>query len=230
MGSSILKKLEKVLRVAESANVHEAANAAAKAKAIADKYNIIIEILKQRGNKGYHDEIIDYHETYGKAFRYNLFPWELVLSKVIADHSGCRAFLIWVDGNKQLNMAGKSTDIEMVDLMFSWLRLQIFSLILKEEGRSIDWIDAFTLGAIHQVNHRMTEAGEETKKKISSIEGAVAAIVKLDGRLSEVDKFLNSSFFTENVVQASNPEGFFKGFDAARSIIVEKHLTLKDKE
>lgn len=219
MASSILRKIEKLLALAERGDFHEAANAAAKAKAIADKYNIAIEILKKKGADGYLDKIIDYRKTYGEPFMENLVPWELVLSKVVAENHGCRVFQ---EGNS-LNIAGKSSDIELVQMLFSWLRAQMGVVIMRKSFGTISH-DDYIFGMIHHLNKRMEIESKKERGKLKRTDIINEAIVRVDSRLNDVDKFLKNETFMFASMKPLCEESFYQGYEDG------KNISLRDKK
>lgn len=215
MGSSVLNKLENILRLAEGGDGHEAANAAAKAKAIADKYGIALELLKQKGSKAYSNKIINFVEYYNAPFFSNLNDWEMVLSRVVAENNGCRVFLDTFNGEPCLNIFGHSNDIDVVETLFSWLRSQVAMVILSQGNKGDRWLGAFTLGVVHQIGKRMREEETRTKNQIlSSVGGCQEAISKFENRLNLVDEFILSERYLIHQMENKeilNTKAFKKG-------------------
>lgn len=228
MASNILRKMETILRLTKSENAGEAASAAARIKEMADKYNIAVEILKERGHEEYNDNIVDYMKRYGRPFREDLLPWEMILSKIISDHNGCRVFLVEIEGKDQLNIVGMSKDIEMVDLLYSWLRVQLSSLIvnhIRDLGPTLK--EPFTLGMIHKVSEKMEARAKEVRASLrESIPEVAFAIKKLDQRLDVIDKFLSFKSFERNTIDTGDKEAWAKGYQAAKDVEIEQKMEL----
>lgn len=217
MTSAIINKIEKVLSLANSDNVHEAANALAKARSIAEKYNIGLELLQ--GSKFRHEEkIIIFSQEYGEPFKVSLQDWEMILARVIADNNDCKVWIYTLDdGGDALDIIGMTVDVEISDRMFLWLRTQLLGLMFRETGTVKH--EAFALGAIHRVNQRLEEASRQARGEVSNVPGYAYAIQKLDmKKLNVLSAFNDIKTVNLPNKQLSDKQNWMNGFQKAETI------------
>lgn len=221
MADNIVRKVENLLRLSESSNIHEATLAAKKAKAIADKYNICLEILREKKHEK-KENIIDYTKTYKEVFKRRLSVWELRLAQMLSSHYHCRVFL---NQENNLNIVGYSSDIFLFDSMFSWLQTQLKMLIL-EEKIDREWEDIFLFGAIQFIDEELTNSRKTTEEQMKTkFTEASVAISKINNKLKEIDEFLKLENLKENKFELKKEQEIFnKGWFSANKLLINKKI------
>ena len=222
MASVVLSKIEKILRLSKSDNVHEAANALAKARALAEKYNIGLELL---GSETYKEtDIIFYSRENDQPWLVASETWQMALAKVVSDHNHCRSFIMRGERSQALDIIGVSRDIEIATSMFFWLQTQLRSLIVQHVRGGVE-ADAFLLGAIHTVDQRLKESTQQARQEVmnamSKRDRVQFAIETIDNRTSKIDNILKSMILKENRVSKNIQEYSWNlGQKSAQSLII----------
>lgn len=229
MASSILRKIDNLLRMSQNNNnIHEASLAAFRAKELAEKYDIALEILSIKGTNNSIDSIIDYIKSYNEPFELNLKKWEEGLLNIVADHYDCKVFSL--EKNEQIcyNIIGFSRSIEMIDTMFSWLKSQLNIIILQEKDKSAVWQEAYLIGALYQINQKLEEARQTARSSMNQkFNEASEAIVRIDSRQVKINEFLKNKEFENRELKTDNQNAFNKGFEKAKIINLNKEISLQ---
>lgn len=229
MASTIINKIRKLLRLAKSDNLHEAANALAKARSIAEKYNIGLELLGERSlNK---NEIIFYSREYGEPWIRDPLDWESALSRTISDHNYCKAYFL-PGGSKAIDIIGLSRDIEIASSMFFWLRTQLQRLIIERAGTDLD-LDSFLFGAVYTVDQRLQESTQQARDSlyhgISNPDKIKYAIQKMDTRRLKIQEILESlNLKSKTVRKNKSDESWMLGAEEARKLILGPVTTINE--
>ena len=234
--SKILEKIQKLLRLSKSNNIHEASIAFAKAYELAAKYNIAIEIVNQESRATSGDELIVYSSRFGKFLWVSSpEPWQGALANLIFKAHGCR---IWLDSSgSHFDAAGRCGDIEIASQMLSWLATEIEMLTVKHapveaRGRK-EWTELFRFGAIRKISEKISETMNQVKTEMKDVPGIENALARIDNRLSDVDKFVNYMMELseqKNKVVSGNTYAFAKGYNSADSIDLSKEKKISTKK
>ena len=161
-GGAVLDRVRKLLALATSPNVHEAAAAAAAAQALIEQHRI--EGLIAALADGAADPITDGREAPLERGR-RLRRWKLVLAAGLADANGCVAYTAEDPsrGDTLLLLVGRTADRAAVSTIWDWLVQRLEWLSATEgPGRSRAWHEAFRIGAADVVVDRLAAvAGAE---------------------------------------------------------------------
>lgn len=207
MDVNIVDKIKKLLRIAESADVNEAANAAGKAQQMMEAHNIDLAMLPadDDGNAVTEEEVREFDGKEALHTSARVASWQSQLSHRIAKSNGCSTFMGHTydpDSHKYLRtlgIVGRPSDVATVRYLFQYLRGEIDRLCKKSaRGKGRTWANSFRLGAVHEVGRRLKEAKEaarqEAREKMEALEGdQTTALARLDTALALIDRRLNDT-------------------------------------
>jgi len=151
---AVLLRVEKLLALATSSNVHEAAAAAARAQALIAAHRLEGLLAAKQA-----DDVEIGEEPIERARRPR--AWRGVLASGLAEQSGCLVYGAQVGSETEVRVVGRAEDRRLVLMLFQWLapRLEWLS---ATHGPSRDraWHDAFRVGAAEQVLERLRALSE----------------------------------------------------------------------
>ncbi len=150
---ALIDKVEKLLALAGSSNVHEAALAAARAQALIDAHRLE-GLLAARAEAQKSVEQVEKIEL-ERAKRPR--KWRAALAAGLAAQQGCMAWSAELGRETALMVAGAADDLRVVQTLFGWLapRLEWLSAT-HGAGRDRDWHEAFRVGAAEEVLRRLS--------------------------------------------------------------------------
>jgi hypothetical protein len=175
MARDPLDKVRKLLALATSGNVHEAAAAAAAAQAIIERYRLEHLLDEETGAPPAPpgEEVLDISK---RTRRY-----KTVLASGLAEANGCLVYSVEVGRERRLVLAGQTADRLAVRSLWDWLvpRLEWLSAT-HGAGHDKRWHDDFRVGAAQTVVARLRSVGEEELERLNA-----AALVRLEPALIE---------------------------------------------
>lgn len=185
--SPVLARVRKLLALATSPNLHEAAAAAAAAQTLIERHRL--------GALLHAESEADLAITDGReaplARARRLRTWKLVLAATLAESNGCVAWTAAEGAETLLLLAGRADDREAIVALYDWLVTRIEWLSATEgAGRSRDWHEAFRIGAAEVIVQRLREgSGAERatmgEAALAVIEPALAARAAAVARFAE---------------------------------------------
>lgn len=187
---ALLARVAKLLALATSSNVHEAAAAAAAAQALIERHHLE-GLLAQAGADAV--EIEDGRAAPLEVGR-RLRRWKVVLATVLGEHNSCVAWTEERGAETALCIAGRPADREVTAALFAWLVVRIEWLSATHgAGRDRRWHEAFRIGAAEVIAARLA-AGPVVDAPADAAGAAGAALVKADRarRQEAVDRFVAS--------------------------------------
>lgn len=178
---ALLDKVEKLLALSTSSNVHEAAQAAARAQALIEAHRLEAALADRRA-AGAQVAALEV-EVLEVARRPR--AWRGVLAAGLARLHCCLCFTAEVDREVELRLVGLAADRAAVRALFGWLapRLEWLSAT-HGPGRDRDWHDAFRIGAVDTILTRMGAAEHEAPVHA---EGALVLRAEQDRRAAAVE-------------------------------------------
>lgn len=163
-----LSRVQKLLALATSSNVHEAAQAAAAAQALIDRHRLE-GLLAGEAAEPVTDGADEPLERARRPRR-----WRAVLAAALAEANGCMAWSAERGGQTELYVLGRAEDRAAVRALWEWLAPRIEWLSATHAaGRDRAFHEAFRVGAIDAVTRRLRPP----------VEGGDPALVRLDGEL-----------------------------------------------
>ncbi len=183
----LLDRVRKLLALAESPNVHEAAAAAAKAQELVTRHKL--EGLLEAQLEAEATLSDGRHEPLEVARK--IRKWKLVLASGLAEANGCMAYTVAAGRREQhLCVAGHPDDQAAVGALWEWLVRRLEWLSATEgAGEDRDWHESFRIGAVDTIVDRLKSvqraqtiavAEERDGGAVTASEGA---LVRLDAAL-----------------------------------------------
>lgn len=219
--NEIIEKIQKLLKLSESSNQHEAALAAARATEMMLKYQLDEAAVTAKVEA---DEPVNTHEL-GRAGKKNREVWKGTLASGISRAFGCK---IWWSG-VIIKFVGRKSDLEAVLYFYEYLTKEVDRLTEKcweDEGEfsgesAKSWKTAFRVGAAHEIGSRMQEQRKVTFH--AAEQAASTALVVLQNRAVAVDKYYEQEKKVHHLRSTNGPtirsrDGYQAGRDAGKSV------------
>lgn len=180
----VVDRVRKLLALASSPNVHEAAAAAARAQALVARHRLEGLLAAEAESP-----ITDGSEAPLERAR-KVRKWRVVLASALAEANGCAAYVAEVPDGQEIRLAGRAPDREAARALWDWLTERIqWSSATEGAGRSRAWHDAFRIGAVDAVAARLA-AGEAELRAALPAEALVRVEPAVAARRAAVDRFL----------------------------------------
>ncbi len=178
---ALLDKVEKLLALSTSSNVHEAALAAARAQDLIRAHRLEAALADRRA-AGALTAALEV-EVLEAARRPR--AWRGLLAAGLARLHCCLCFTAEVGREQELRLVGLADDRAAVRALFGWLapRLEWLSAT-HGPGRDRDWHDAFRIGAVDTVLARL---GAPEPQGPAGEAGALALRAEEDRRAAAVE-------------------------------------------
>lgn len=157
--AAVLDRVRKLLALATSPNVHEAAAAAAAAQALIERHRLEGLLAAHAAVTG---SVTDGREAPLERAR-RLRRWKVALATGLADANGCLAYTAEDarTGETLLLVLGRGEDRAAIAALWDWLVQRLEWLSATEgPGRSRAWHDAFRVGAAEVVVARLSAVAE----------------------------------------------------------------------
>lgn len=186
MSISIIEKVQKLLALSKSENIHEAIAAAGAANKLIDEYRLSISDLEVNGQIV---EPLEEDQSYiyesGKVTR-----WKMHMIMHLVKHYG---LAIWNDVSypegrqvTRYRLVGRKSDITIAKYMFAYLSSECSRLAtLQGKGRGRVWIASWCDGFVSGIYDQLKKSRNEVAVTTSN-----AAMIKIDLRSQEADEFM----------------------------------------
>lgn len=203
----LLDRVRKLLRLAGSPNVHEAAQAAGRAQALIARHRLEAFITASEEADRDPDPITDGREEPLEVAR-RTRKWKIALASTLADAEGCFAWVedrrddpsearqagvstIWCEA---ICVAGRSRDRELVRALWADLAPRIEWLSATAgPGRDRAWHEAFRIGTVDAIGERLAAGTGEARSDLG--DGALAVIDPREAAHRDaLDRFLAERF------------------------------------
>lgn len=175
-----LDRVRKLLALATSPNVHEAASAAAQAQALITRHRLEAWLDAERAAEVDPDPITDARDEPLDVARRQR-PWKLVLASALAEVNGCLAYTLDRGAERVIVLVGRARDRAAVATLWAWLLRRIEWLSATHgHHRSRRWHEAFRVGAVDAISERLraTAAAEHDASEgpaLATIDRAIEA-------------------------------------------------------
>lgn len=164
----VIDKVRKLLRLAESANVHEAAAAAARAQALMEQHRIERAQLQEQPEE--RRVVADWDTSLDDAPSLDDLPvWQIRLAQAVARVNGCRVFLA-DGGGAAICLIGAEEDREASMALYAWLRGEVARLMDASRPRRARGRDrrvyeeSFGDGAVGAIGESLALAVAEVRR------------------------------------------------------------------
>lgn len=175
--AALLDRVRKLLALATSPNVHEAALAAARAQALIERHRL--EALLAAEDERAADPIRDGREAPLERAR-KIRKWKSALAAGLAEVNGCVAYTATVGKESHLLVAGRAADRAAILAIWEWLVRRIEWLSATEgAGEPREWHESFRIGAAEAICERLAAAVTEVADAVAAeIDGAALARIE----------------------------------------------------
>lgn len=169
-----LRRVRKLLALANSPNPHEAAVAAARAQALIEQHRLQAWIEADTRAKDPSAGIVDARDEPLERSK-RLRKWKIALASVLAAHNGCFAYVLDDKQSRAIVLVGTASDRAAVAELYTWLSKRIAWLSATHgKGQARSWHKAFRLGVISAVGERLQAARTSAHQDLS--EAALAVV------------------------------------------------------
>ena len=198
----LLDRIRRLLRLAESPNVNEAAVAAARAQELMARHRIEAAALEE-GEPGDVQDLRDAPLDESKRLR----AWKTHLADGIARANGCRVYVLERDGTRRIVIVGRADDAELVRLLYGELVKRVECLTRHHgQGQTRRFCNAFRLGVVMTLRERLALSAAEAKHR--ALEGecdaeagdtalapasTALALARLEARDDAVERFMEAN-------------------------------------
>lgn len=185
----IIERVQKLLRLAESSNVHEAATAAARAQELMERHRIDVATVHAEPSA------IEDHRDRPLATSSRLPRWRVTLAVAVAEASGCRVYIRDAEGRRSLVVVGTRDDAANVLTLDAYLAGEVERLTRRlGRGQGRRWCTGFRLGAVTTLAHRLREARNAARTRARReaearrAAGQTTALVRVDTGLRRLEE------------------------------------------
>jgi hypothetical protein len=183
-------KIRKLLALAGSDNVHEAALAAQRAQELMDRWDIEAGMLDTTSAPEPEETIQGETEMVPRAGR--KVVWKGIMASHLAKANGCKAFWRTEPGGVRLVIVGRPSDVQETGYVFALLCKTVDTLARRDcKGLGVTWANSFRLGVVTAVGEKLREARrvvvEDMRREHA---GNPLALVRLDQSLAKIDRKL----------------------------------------
>jgi hypothetical protein len=192
-----LDRARKLLALAGSPNVHEAASAAAMAQALIDRHRLYALLDPAKGAPA-RDPIEDAREQPLDRAR-KIRPWKVLLALTLAERNGCMAYTLEGAEGASLVLVGRAADRAAVEALWAWLVPRIEWLSATHgAGRSRRWHDDFRVGAVTAIAERLRASGPDPVQ-VEDGEGPATMDLAVIDRAMEARRVALDEFVRRNL-------------------------------
>lgn len=181
----VITKIKKLLKLAESSNVNEAASAAAMAQSLMDRFEIEAACLEAEAPKAENMEPV---ETFGEfETGGRVENWRGNLLNALATANGCQCYKTRVVGRQtDLRVIGRKTDAQTVRYLYAAMAAVVEGLALGQRGEGRQFIASFKAGAASTIAQRIRDAKEATKAAVyqEAAQAGTSALMRVDNAVA----------------------------------------------
>jgi hypothetical protein len=164
-----LRKALLCLKLAESANEHESALAAAKAQQLVDEYKLDVSGINLNADATEGPEENEPIQNFGndplESVRNWKSRWSLTLASCIAKLNQCLVYFRRGDLRTEICVVGRPSDVNTVRYLYAYLIGQVEKLRVEAaRGHSGAYVRAYCLGVVDSVCMRLRESQAQTFK------------------------------------------------------------------
>jgi hypothetical protein len=214
--STVIEKIQKLRRLATSANVNEAAAAAAAADRLIQQHGLEEAQLQADGQAPGEVAVEDRDPLC--EWRGWVPQWQLSLACLLSQHYDCASYRYRNIGRTEFRIVGRPSDVQTMRYMYAWLTLEIERLAQADRnGSGTSYRNSFRHGAVHGVMLAMRES-----KKVAQAEASSAAMVLVKSRYAEARAALAKAVPTlrsgGRIGGPSDARGFGRGIEAGKGL------------
>jgi Protein of unknown function (DUF2786) len=211
----ILSKIKKLLALSTSSNPNEAALAAAKAQELLMQHNLTMSMISTQDESSYERSFI---QT-GKRI------WRRLLVSVLARNNFCEP--CYDPQTSQTILIGEAHNCEVVGYLYTYLLGQLEPMAVAAYKISLTsmhaktWLDAFYVGAINSIGHRL----EAQKQEMAAASNACKAlIVSKDAELKTAFNRFYPRTRRDGSKRVRSVDGYQAGQEAGQRVALHRGI------
>lgn len=160
-----ISKARKLLALSKSSNEGEAANAAAKAQELIDRYELETAALSYEGTVEPEEEIRDFADD---PIDQKIGPskaWKTTLAMGVAKANQTKVYLM----GSQICLVGTPSDVAATRYLYSWLARQVVEISQREcKGNGFVYANNYRLGMATRLSERLAEQRKATVAQVQA--------------------------------------------------------------
>jgi hypothetical protein len=186
---NVAEKVRKLLRLATSSNVNEAALAAAKAQQLIDEHNLTDALLSIDSEQREPDESIEDFGRKGAPLDTGkkLDRWRWYLASTLLRANGCAGYVSGGD----IHIIGRPMDADAVRYLYAYLKREVEQLVTRNaRGCGRTYVNNYRLGVVDTIAKKVNSEREAFRQKIreeASRTGGTA-LVRVNTALTRIDQ------------------------------------------
>lgn len=213
---AVIAKVRKLRNLATSANVHEAATAAALADKLIQEHGLAEAQLEADGQ-----EVGEKPEEAADptiSWRGQVPAWQSVLASFLSRHYDCAPYRTHgrdTSGRRYeaQRVVGRPSDVQTLRYMLAWLLTEIERLTQAEpKGLGRSYYNAYRMGAVAGVRSSMTASKDAARTQATS-----AALVVFDNRQALAEAALKASHDDLKAARSRGTIGDADGFNRGQA-------------
>ena len=210
--TSVIAKVQKLLALANSSNINEAAAAAAAANKLIDQYR-----LSEADFATTESELDPLIEDDGFIYETGrITPWKSSLVVLLAKHYGCAVFnsAHYPNGRQvsRYKLVGRTSDIHIAKYMFNWLVLECQRLSENEaRGKGRVFASSYCQGFVAGIRQQLNKSREEAKQNASE-----NSIIKINSREQEATDMMHKLHALRSKASKSSSQIDYNAYSAGK--------------
>ncbi len=173
--ATLLDRVRKLLALATSPNVHEAAAAAALAQTLIARHRLERWLDAAEAVAADAEPITDARDTPLEVSK-RLRTWKTVLATALAEANGCFAYTLDRGKDRALVLVGRERDRAAVATLWTWLVPRVEWLSATHgAGQDRQWHEAFRIGCVETLAARLADVAGAVRAELDA-----NALVRLD--------------------------------------------------
>lgn len=231
MQDKIVERVRRLLALATSDNVNEAANAAAAAQKLMAEHRISEAMLAI--DSGSDEDVEDVENQVLDVVGRRKELWLGILLHGLTRANGCEAYWASEDGQAVLRIVGATSDVQTCTYLYLYLRVEVERLCKAQGRKGPDarrFNASFKAGAASTLQRRILDAAKEqrTEQRIEAAEQGGVALMRIDSALARLDakaervKLAMPKTRKARAGKARDWTGFTAGERAARQISLDR--------
>ncbi len=203
MENEIMRKVAKLLRLAQSDNANEAAQAAARAQELIDRYKLgAVDMdfdLKESAGDMPEEPVQEYEDPLYAGQGRKAETWRGRLALTLAQANQCVVHYRWRNGKKDLAIIGRPSDAMTVRYLFAYLANEVERLAHLKRGNGRTWINNYKNGVVEGIAGQIKLEKSRLRDKLRAEAGSSTALVKLNTGLQKMETRLAEAegFYTK---------------------------------
>lgn len=222
--TKIASRVQKLLALSKSSNVHEAALAAAHAQRLMEKYRLGLDDIEEIRDPDDWEVRFDDDPLDGGVRMAN---WKIELAIIIAEHNACRVIVLPDNQHSTIQLVGAPQETAVVKAMYQWLLREIRLLTHKCAGKGREAKESFRRGVLLAIDGALEKARKTVRRKgvgLMRAELGVLACRQRDMAAEEMaDMLTDGEEEAVGGVEELDGEAFVNGMVLGQLIDVEGH-------